>query len=132
MSCMVATARGAVWAEHVAGIGVGPDGTLQLLTRQGHTHPLIARYEGERVAQVSAALLAAIDTAVRSAARDNRVATVITVDDQMVLHLHEYQAAPWLPTRQTKLFTVARVAAGEDRPIQDDEDTPPDPSEESE
>lgn len=127
MTCIVSTARGAVWGEHVAGIGVGADGTLQLLTRQGHSHPLPASYNGDRISAVTAALLAAIDGVVRSSARDNRVCTVIVIDDELVLHLDEHLAATWEPNRRSKVFTVARVAAGTSAPQTDDE-TPPDPA----
>lgn len=116
MTCIVSTARGAVWGEHVAGIGVGADGTLQLLTRQGHSHPLPASYNGDRISAVTAALLAAIDGVVRSSARDNRVCTVIVIDDELVLHLDEHLAATWEPNRRSKVFTVARVAAGTSAP----------------
>lgn len=56
-----------------------------------------ATYAGDRVPQVSAALLAAIDAAVRSAVRDSRITTVITLDDELVIHLYEYQSATWIP-----------------------------------
>lgn len=125
MSCILATARGAVWAEHVAGIGVAADGGLQLLTRQGHSHPLPASYSGEHVAEVSAALLAAIETAVRSAARDSRLTTVITIDEDLILHLHERHTATWAPHRTTKAFTVQAVAAGAHRVDQNEDDAPP-------
>ncbi len=130
MTCIVSTARGAVWGEHVAGIGVGADGTLQLLTRQGHSHPLPASYHGHRIAAVTAALLAAIDSAVRSSVRDNRLCTVIGIDDDLVLHLDEYLAATWQAHRRTKIFTVARVAAG-NHETQPDDETPPDPTQEA-
>ena len=127
VSCIVATARGAVWAEHVAGIGVAADNTLQLLTRQGHSHPLTASYAGDRTPQVSAALLAAIDMVVRSAVRDNRITTVITLDDELVMHLYEYQAATWAPHRSVRIFTVAQVAAGGPPQTDDRVDAAPPP-----
>lgn len=129
VSCIVATARGAVWGEHVAGIGVAADGTLQLLTRQGHSHPLPSSYAGDRVAEVCAALLAAIDTAVRSAVRDSRLTTVIVLDADLVLHLNEYHAVTWTPHRRTRVFTVCHVAAGQEQPDQTDDQKPPDPDE---
>lgn len=129
MSCIVSTARGAVWGEHVAGIGVAADGTLQLLTRQGHSHPLPASYAGDRLAEVSAALLAAIDTAVRGAVRDSRLTTVIVVDAELVLHLNEYHAATWTPHRRTRVFTVFHVTAGQEQTDQTDDQQPPDPDE---
>lgn len=131
VSCILTTARGAVWAEHVAGIGVAADGTLQLLTRQGHSHPLPVSYAGEHVAQVSAALLAAIETAVRTAARDSRLTTVITVDEHLVVHLSEHHTATWAPHRSSKVFTVQAVAAGANKVDQSGDDTPPpdDPTE---
>jgi hypothetical protein len=64
---------------------------------------------------------------VRSSARDNRVCTVIVIDDELVLHLDEHLAATWEPNRRSKVFTVARVAAGTSAPQTDDE-TPPDPA----
>lgn len=125
VSCIVATARGAVWAEHVAGIGVAADNTLQLLTRHGHSHPMAASYAGDRIPQVSAAVLAAIDAVVRTAARDSRITTVITLDDELVIHLYEYQSATWAPVRATKVFTIAHVAA-DSSVDQGDDLTPPD------
>lgn len=125
VSCILTTARGAVWAEHIAGIGVAADGTLQLLTRQGHSHPLPASYTGDNVTDVCAALLAAIETAVRAAARDSRLTTVITVDERLVLHLDERHTATWAPHRATKAFTVQAVAAGANQVDQSVDDPPP-------
>lgn len=126
MSCILTTARGAVWAEHVAGVGVDAEGALQVLTIHGHSHPLGTTYAGDRMAAVTSALLAAVDLIARTAARNRQITTAVHVDNDLVIHVQERHAATGAPTRAIKDFTVFHAAAGTTAD-QGDDQPPPDP-----
>lgn len=125
MSCILTTARGAVWAEHLAGVGVDAEGALQVLTVHGHSHPLGVSYSGDRLPAVTSALLAAIDLMARSAARNRQITTVLYLDHDLVIHVQERHAATGVPKRAIKDFQVQHAAAGTS-PEQGDDQPPPD------
>lgn len=94
MSCIVLTARGAVWAEHVVGLGFNNDAELMLTTKDGFHYGVGVRHAGTEQPMLAAILLAIIEEQARSSVRERIVLVLRIVDDFRVMVDHREPAVP--------------------------------------
>lgn len=106
MSCIVLTARGAVWAEHVVGLGFNNDAELMLTTKDGFHYGVGVRHAGPEQPMLAAILLSIIEEQARSSVRERIVLVLRIVDDFRVMVDHR-EPAVWRQTRRTTVTLAA-------------------------
>lgn len=110
MSCIVATERGALWAEHIVAVGFNVEGRLTFSSRDGFTYPTSVTYTGPNGPIVAAMLLGIIEEQVRAAARAS-VVLVVTVAEDLRIVVSTRQRVVWTEVQRTTITVIVDAVA---------------------